>query len=47
MSARFIESDVYKVDEGDFQKYDSTFPLKDKAVIESQAGFKIIASLVY
>jgi len=47
MSARFIESDVYKVDEDDFQKYDSTFPLKDKAVIESQAEFKIIASLVY
>jgi putative acetyltransferase len=47
ISGRFIESEVYKVDEDDFQKYENTFPPKDKAVIESQTDFKILASLVY
>ncbi|MBI4267069.1 MAG: N-acetyltransferase [Chloroflexi bacterium] len=47
ISGRFIESEVYKVDENDFQKYENTFPPKDKAVTESQADFKILASLIY
>lgn len=47
ISGRFIESEVYKVDEKDFQKYENTFSPKDKAVTESQAEFKILASLIY
>lgn len=47
ISGRFIESEAYKVDENDFQKYENTFPPKDKAVTESQTEFKILASLVY
>ena len=47
ISGRFIESEVYQVDEDDFKKYENTFPPKDKAVIESQTEFKILASLVY
>ncbi len=47
ISGRFIESEVYKVDENDFQKYENTFPPKDKTVTESQADFKILASLIY
>ena len=47
ISGRFMESEVYQVDEDDFQKYENTFPPKDKAVIESQLEFKILASLVY
>jgi len=47
ISGRFIESEVYKVDENDFQKYEHTFPPKDKAVTASQAEFKILASLIY
>lgn len=44
ISGRFIESEVYKVDEYDFQKYESTFLQKDKAVIQSQIEFNILAS---
>jgi putative acetyltransferase len=47
LSGRFIESDVYKVDEDDFNEFENTFPPKDKAVIESQTEFKILASLIY
>ena len=47
ISGRFVESEVYKVDEDDFQIYEDTFPPKDKAVAESQAEFKILASLIY
>jgi putative acetyltransferase len=47
ISGRFIESEVFKVDEADFQKYENTFPHKDKVVTESQSEFKILASLVY
>ncbi len=47
ISGRFIESEVYKVDEDDFQKYENTFPHKDKAVIQSQIEFNILVSLVY
>lgn len=47
MSGRFIESEVYKVDENDFQKCENTFPPKNKAVTESGAEFKILAGLVY
>jgi putative acetyltransferase len=47
ISGRFIESEVFKVDEVAFQKYEDTFPPKDKAVTESQSEFKILASLVY
>jgi putative acetyltransferase len=47
ISGRFIDSEVFKVDEAAFQKYEDTFPPKDKAVTESQSEFKILASLVY
>jgi putative acetyltransferase len=47
ISGRLVESEVYKVDEAEFQKYESTFPPKVKAEIESQAEFKILASLIY
>ncbi len=47
ISGRFVESEVYKVDEGDFQKYEDTFPHKDKAELKSQIEFRILASLVY
>jgi predicted N-acetyltransferase YhbS len=47
VSGRFIESAVYNVDESEFEKYESTFPHKDKSVTESQAEFKILVSLVY
>ncbi len=47
ISGRFIESEVFKVDEDGFQKYENTFPPKYKAVTESQTEFKILASLVY
>jgi putative acetyltransferase len=47
VSGRFVESDVFSVDEDAFQKYESTFPHKEKAVTESQAVFKVLASLVY
>jgi putative acetyltransferase len=47
ISGRFIESEAYKVDEDDFQKYEDTFPPKDKAATESQIEFKILASLAY
>jgi putative acetyltransferase len=46
-TGRFIESEVYKVDEDDFQKYENTFSPKEKAITESQNEFKIIASLIY
>jgi putative acetyltransferase len=44
---RFIESEVYQVDENNLQKYENTFPPKNKAVTESQTEFKMLASLVY
>ena len=47
ISGRFVESEAYHVDEDDFQKFENTFPPKEKAVTESQAEFKILASLVY
>jgi putative acetyltransferase len=47
ISGRYIESEVYKVDEDAFQKYENTFPPKNKAVTDSQIEFKILASLVY
>jgi len=47
ISGRFLESEVFKVDEDGFQKYENTFPPKNKAVTESQTEFKILASLVY
>jgi putative acetyltransferase len=47
ISGRFTESAAFKVDENDFQKYEGSFPPRDKAVTESQAIFKILASLAY
>ena len=47
ISGKFIESEAYKVDEDNFQKYENTFPYKDKAVTQSQIEFNILASLVY
>jgi putative acetyltransferase len=46
-AGRFIESKAFDVDEHEFQKYDSTFPPRDKAVTESQAEFKVMVSLMY
>ena len=47
VQGRFVESEVYRVDEESFQQYESTFPPKEKEVTESQAEFKILSSLVY
>jgi putative acetyltransferase len=47
ISGRFIESPAFAVDENEFQKYESTFPPKEKAITESQAEFKLMASLRY
>jgi hypothetical protein len=47
MSGWFFESESFKVDENAFQKYEETFPPKEKAVTASQAEFKILASLIY
>jgi putative acetyltransferase len=47
ISGRFMESAVYQVDEEAFQKYESTFPPKEKAVTESQTEFRVMASLRY
>jgi predicted N-acetyltransferase YhbS len=47
ISGKFIESQSFAVDEAEFQKYESTFPPKEKAVIESQTEFKILSSLMY
>jgi putative acetyltransferase len=47
ISGRFEESAAYSVDETAFQKYDSTFPPRIKAVTESQSEFKILSSLRY
>ena len=47
ISGKFVESEVYRVDEGDFQKYEDTFPHKDKAELKSQIEFRVLASLVY
>ena len=47
ISGRFIESESYRVDEDDFEKYENTFPPKTKEVTESQTEFKILVSLVY
>jgi putative acetyltransferase len=47
ISGRFVESQSFQVDEEAFQKYDNSFPPKDKAVTESQTEFRILASLMY
>jgi putative acetyltransferase len=47
MAGRFVESPAYQVDEEAFQKYEITFPPKEKAVTESQSEFRVMASLVY
>ena len=47
VSGRFVESEVYNVDDSEFEKYEGTFPHKDKSLTESQAEFKILVSLVY
>jgi putative acetyltransferase len=47
VSGRFVESEVYRVDEDAFREYEKTFPPKNEALTESQKEFKILASLVY
>jgi putative acetyltransferase len=47
VSGRFMESMAFQVDEAEFQKYENSFPPKEKAVTESQAEFKVLASLIY
>jgi putative acetyltransferase len=47
ISGRFIESKAFEVDQANFQKYENSFPLKEKAVTESQAEFRVLASLTY
>ena len=44
---RFIESDAFKVDENQFQKYEATFPFKEKTETDSQCEFRFLASLRY
>jgi putative acetyltransferase len=47
ISGRFVESPAFEVDEDAFQRYEASFPPKEKAVTESQAEFKVMASLRY
>jgi predicted N-acetyltransferase YhbS len=47
VSGGLMESDLFNMDDKAFQKYESTFPPREKAVTESQAEFKILSSLVY
>jgi putative acetyltransferase len=47
ISGRLFDSEAYKVDEDDFQRYEKTFPHKDKTVIQSQTEFRILSGLVY
>jgi putative acetyltransferase len=47
ISGRFMESEAYGVDEDGLQKFEATFPVKEKAVTPSQSVFNILASLVY
>jgi putative acetyltransferase len=44
---RFKESEAFVVDETEFQKFESTFPPKEKAVTESQTEFRVMVSLRY
>jgi putative acetyltransferase len=47
ISGRFVESPLFQADEDEFQKYEESFPPKEKAVNEGQTEFKILCSLVY
>jgi predicted N-acetyltransferase YhbS len=47
ISGRFVESTVCLANNQAFQEYEASFPQKEKMVKESQAEFKILASLVY
>jgi putative acetyltransferase len=44
---KFIESAAFEVDENEFAKYDAAFPFKEKAEMESQWEFRLLASLRY
>jgi putative acetyltransferase len=47
VTGRFVESASFEVDENEFQKYEETFPPKEKAETESQSVFKVLVSLRY
>ena len=47
ISGRFLESPVFQMDEQDFQRFEKSFPPKEKAVTESQTVFKVLSSLRY
>jgi putative acetyltransferase len=47
IAGRFVESEAFKIDEAAFQKYDNSFPLKEKAITPYQAEFQILARLMY
>ena len=47
IAGRFEESPTYTIDEAAAEKFDATFPKKEKGFAESQRTFQILASLRY
>ena len=47
INGRLLEDFKYTIDEGEFKKFDSTFPLRGKKKTESQLVFSILSSLKY
>jgi predicted N-acetyltransferase YhbS len=47
VSARYVESAAFTVDEADFAQYDATLPSREKKETESQREFRLLASLRY
>lgn len=43
----FEESDVFEIDDYEFEEFDKTFEIKEKKITESQKEFDILCSLVY
>ena len=47
ISGRFIESEAFEVDANKFADFEATFPHKEKAILDSQQEFRLLASLRY
>ena len=47
ISGRFIESEAFEVDANKFADFEATFPHKEKAILDSQREFSLLASLRY
>ncbi|NLE09452.1 MAG: hypothetical protein GX631_09400 [Dehalococcoidales bacterium] len=47
ISGKYIDSDTCHIDEKAFEKFEATFPPKEKTETESQSVFRILSSLVY